>query len=277
MRALDITVRALLLLALASSFWVCGCDRAAIMRKITPAEDEAFARRTVDLLRQHQFEQIERELDPSISDPNIGDTLARAAGMFPADDPKSVKAVGLKVWRHSGSSTHTLTLEYEFPEQWLLLDISIKRMDGLSEIAGLYVTPISDSLESVNRFSLVGKSALQYAMLVFAVAGPIFSLFVLVVCLRTEKQNLKWLWALFILLGVGRLAVNWTTGEFTFTPLAVYIPCASATAVPAYGPWVVAVYLPLGAILFLIRRSRSVMPSGVQAPPTEQLPPTLSE
>jgi hypothetical protein len=272
-----VTMRQVFLVGIAFCLSIAGCDRAELMKKITPAEDEMFARARVDLLRQHRLEQIEQELDPSISDSNAKDTLTTMAGLFPADEPKSIKVVDVKFLHSPNSSSHSLTLEYEYPQTWLLVNISIKRMNGLSTIAAFSVTPIADSLESINKFSLVGKSALQYMILGLALAGPVFCVFVLIVCLRTKNQHLKWLWAIFILFGVGRLAINWTTRELTFTPMAVHIPCASATAVPAYGPWVVAISLPLGAILFLIKRSWSLTPGEVRSSPAEPLPPTLPE
>jgi len=155
--------------------------------------------------------------------------------------------------------------------------VSIKRMNERSAITGLNVTPIADSLESINRFNLVGKSPLHYLILSLALAAPIFSFYVLVVCLRTKKQSLKWLWAIFIAFGVGRLAINWTSGEWSFTPLAVHIPCASVSAVPAYGPWVVAVSLPLGAIFFLIKRSESSTPNDAGSLNAKQSSQTLVE
>lgn len=84
------------------------------------------------------------------------------AQMFPAEQPKSVKVVDLKYLWNQDSSTHTLTLEYEFSDRWLLVNISIKRASGLpAAISAFNVTPITDSLESINRFGLVGKSGLN--------------------------------------------------------------------------------------------------------------------
>lgn len=245
------------------------------MKKVVPAYDETFARERIDQLRQRRFEPIERELDPSISDsdPNLQDTLNKMAGMFPTEEPKSIKVVDVKFVSEQNSSTHTLTLEYEFSQIWLLVNISIKRIDGIATIGAFNVTPMAESLESVNGFSLVGKSGLQYVILVLAIAGPIFCLYALVVCLRTKHQNFKWMWAIFILLGIGSLAVNWTTGELNFTPLAVHIPCASATEVPAYGPWMVAVSMPLGAVLFVIKRRRSSELTALRSPLAEDQPP----
>jgi hypothetical protein len=244
------------------------------MMKIVPADDETFARERIDQLRQKRFEHIERELDPSISDPNPQDTLNKMAGMFPTEEPKSIKVVDVKFVYKQDSSTHSLTLEYEFSQIWLLVNISIKRINGLATIAAFTVTPIADSLESVNSFGLVGKSAIQYVILALAIAGPNFCLYALVVCLRTKHQNFKWIWAIFILFGVGSLVVNWTTGELNFRPLAVQILCASVTAVPAYGPWMVAVSMPLGAILFVIKRRKSAELTALRTPSAEEQPPS---
>jgi hypothetical protein len=270
-------VPVLCLLSFTLCFSLTGCDRAALMKKITPEKDESFAREYADLLRQQRFEQIEQVLDPSISDSNIKGTLARMAGMFPTEEPKSVKVVDLRFLHSPDSSTHSLTFEYEFTDKWLLVNMSIQRKDGTSTITGFNVTPIADSLENVNRFSLVGKGSVQYGMLGLAIIGPLFCLYVLVLCLRNKEQNLRWLWAIFIFFGVGRLAVNWTTGELTFTPLAFHIPCASILAVPAYGPWMLTVSLPLGAILFLIVHDRAAAQSEQRSSSLGGLPPTSSE
>jgi hypothetical protein len=268
-------VRAPFLLALSLSLCVCGCDRAALMKKVTPADDESFARKNVDLLRENRIPEIERVLDPSIPAPKAADELARMRGMFPAEAPKSIKVVDVRVSgniHNPGSFTHALTLEYEFPDAWILVSMSIKRTSGVPTITQFYVKPIATSLETLNRFSLVGKSGPQYAMLVLALLAPIFSIYVLVLCFRTEKRALKWLWALFIVVGVCRLAVNWTTGEFFLKPLAAMIPCASATEVPAYGPWMIAIYLPLGAILYIAKRIRGSGQTPGPIPRPEDLP-----
>jgi hypothetical protein len=69
----------------------------------------------------------------------------------------------------------------------------------------------------------------------------------------------KWLWLIFIVVGIGKLFVNWTTGQVFFTPLAIQLPPAGANA-QLYGPWLVYVSIPLGAIIFLIMRKRFVVP-----------------
>jgi hypothetical protein len=105
----------------------------------------------------------------------------------------------------------------------------------------------------------VGKGATQYAILSLAVLAPLFSLYVFLLCIKTRMGKKKWLWLIFIVLGIGKLGVNWTTGQVLFTPLAIQLPPAGANA-QLYGPWLVYVSIPLGAIIFLIMRKKLVGP-----------------
>jgi hypothetical protein len=255
--------------------FLVGCDQATLMKKFTPPEDESIARRYVDLLRQGKFDQVERDLAPSVVDSNVPDTFAKMAAIFPAEIPESTKVVGANIFHSPEYSTTSITLEYQFPSKWVLVNVVTQRKGDVSTIVGFHVNPMPESLENLNRFTLVGKSAFQYVILAFAVCSLLFSVYVLVLCIRTRDGKTKWLWMLFILFGVGKLAVNWTTGESTITFVALQIPCVMANA-PLYGPWTVAVSLPLGAILFLNRRWRNTTTGESSRPSVLAQPPPPS-
>jgi hypothetical protein len=258
------------LAAIAFCVFLVGCNQAALMKKWTPPETESIARSYVELLRQGQFDRIERDLDASIKDSNVRDTFAKMAAIFPDGNPESVKVVGAHIFRGPEYSTTDITLEYQFPNKWLLVSVATRRKGEVSSVIGFHVNPMPDSLENLNKFTLVGKSAAQYLILTAAVCSLLFSFYVLVLCVRTKNVKTKWLWMLFILVGVGRLAVNWTTGEFTFALFAIQIPCVAAGQA-LYGPWTVAIYLPLGAILFLNHRwNKKVKGDLVESPMQSQ-------
>jgi hypothetical protein len=252
------------LAGLAFCAFLFGCDPTAQINKFVPPGAESAARNYFDLLRQGKFDQITHDFDPSVRD--VPGTLAEMATLIPAETPESVKVVGANTFRSPEYSTTSITLEYQFPSKWLLVDVTTKKTGDISTITGFHVGVLRDSLENLNRFTLSGKSAVQYAILILAICSLVFSFYVLSLCIRAKDVKRKWLWMLFILAGVGSVAVNWRTGELTFHLLSIYIPCAFANR-PPYGPWTVAAFLPLGAILFFNRQRRTRISAGSIPPP----------
>jgi hypothetical protein len=132
----------------------------------------------------------------------------------------------------------------------LIVNIVTQNEGEVSTISGFHVSTIPDSLENLNKFTLLRKSGLQYFTLLCAVGALLFTVYVFAVCARSNDMKPKWLWLIVVLVGVGRLAVNWGTDEYTFQLIAINIPCFQM-ARPFYGSWTVAVYVPVGAIVFL--------------------------
>ena len=164
------------LVGIAFCSFLIGCDDAAMMKKWTPPEAEANTRNYIELLRQGKFELIEHDLDASVTDSNIRDTLAKMAALFPAGDPESVKVVGAHTFHGQGYSTADITLEYQFPNKWLLASVTTQSKGTVSTITGFHLNPMADSLENLYKFSLFGKSAGQYLVLICGVCCLIFSL-----------------------------------------------------------------------------------------------------
>jgi hypothetical protein len=234
----------------------CG-DPNSVIKKFTPPEDEAIATNYIALLRQNKFAPIEKDLDPSLKGALTQDTLVKMAEAIPDQDPISVKVIGAQQVRNPGLYRINLSFEYQFPSKWLLINVATQKKDGVSTIIGFNVYPLSDSLENLNKFTLAGKNLLEYVTLVFAILIPLFTLYALVLCIRTKIEKRKWLWIIFILIGLCKFTVNWTTGQWNFAPLSFQFLGAGAFA-PPYSAWLISISLPLGAILFLIRRKKLV-------------------
>jgi hypothetical protein len=242
-----------------------GCNQNNLnnlIKKIATPEDEAMATNCVTLLQQNKFDQIEKVLDPSIKTPTTRDTLARMAEMIPVQEPKSIKILGVdKYYAASNSSNYEIdfTFEYQFPSpsRWVLINITTQRKDGNLTIITLNVRPLKDSLENLNKFTLTGKNLFQDTIFAFAVLIPLFTLYALVLCIRTKMKKRKWLWIIFIILGLGQFTVNWTTGQWHFSPLSFTLFGVTAAA-PLYMTWFISISLPLGAIVFLIRRKKII-------------------
>lgn len=241
------------LFALFLLFSLAACNQAELIQKFTSPQEQAVAKQYIDLLRQRQFDKIEAVADPSIANENLHEALVAMADAMPPGAPTSISLVGAHRLQKDDSTTVNLTFEYGFGQKWFLTNVAVKTVAGKATITGFRLVPQSASLEEQNRFNLAGKNAMQIMVLALAVSALALTLFALVVCVRTRLHGRKWPWLLFILFGVGNLSVNWTTADLSFSPLAILMFSAAASA-QLYGPWVLSVSMPLGAVVFLLRR-----------------------
>ena len=153
-----------------------GYDRASLLKRYTPQDDESLAIDCVDLLQQGRYEEIEKRLDPSMKNSKTRESLAEMASFFPSK-PISTKTVDASVVRSRDSSITSITLQYEFARGWLLAQLVIQTRDGLKTIGGFHVTPIAESVEVMNEFTFADKGISQYAGLVLAIFVSIFALY----------------------------------------------------------------------------------------------------
>ena len=239
---------------------LAGCSQSALLQKFASPEDQALAKNCFELLQQHRFDELEKAMDPSLQGPELHNALVKMASVVPTEEPTSITLIGAHRRISTESSGGDVTFEYGFSGKWLLVGAAMKQQGGRTTIVGFHVTPQSAAYEEQNKFTLAGKSPVQHAVLALVVILPLFTLYTLVVCIRTKFAGRKWPWILFILFGVGKFAVNWTTGECDLSQAYIQLFSASAAAMPP-GPWILSISFPLGAVLFLIRRKKLMAPA----------------
>lgn len=230
-----------------------GCTQRDLTSQLVPVADQALALRYVDLLRTRNFDEIDRAADPSVRGPKLYAALLKNAELMPEQAPSSTKMVKAQVRTDKDGTRTDIVYEYDFSGKWVLANVALLRKQDSVSLVGLSVLAATESLEQHHAFRLAGKSAKHFAVLTLAIVFPLLTLYALVTCLTTRLAGMKWPWVLFILLSFGRFAINWTTGETQFTPLAIGVFGASANAA-SFGPWTLSVSLPLGALVFLLRK-----------------------
>jgi len=193
-------------------------------------------------------------MNPTLVTDETADTLTHMADLIPGDNPISVKRVD---WRRVDTDAHnseaSTTLEYQFPHDWVLIEVTLQEIEGDTKIISFHVRGMATSVEQQNRFSLGGRDLEQYVVLFLSIASPAFSLFAFVLCLKTKIRQRKWLWLIFIWFGIGEFGTNWSTATSVLTPFFVCFPPGGFHAYQ-YGPWIIYASLPIGAILFLYKR-----------------------
>lgn len=253
----------LLLLALLALLLV-GCDQKALLNKIVPKDDDAFARHFLDLVRTGDYAAADAMLDASMQGAPSTSGLHDLNGVLAHGEPLSVEIIGCYFFAKTSTegSGHDTTLSYQihFADSWVAGNVIVAHPSGKRLITTARFQPIADSLETLNRFTLSGKSVIHYLVFAGCVLVPTFILVVLIICIRSRIRR-KWLWIIFILLGFGQFQLNWTTGHFNFQPISFVIPGASFFRPGMYSPWVLGVAIPVGAIVFLIFRRKLLRPA----------------
>jgi len=229
-----------------------------MMERMAPDDDEAFAKQYFSALRARDFDTAKRILDPQFVKPGLEANLTKVAKFLDQGDPLSVELIGCNVFFTPEKRRSSLTYQYHFTNSWLLAAITIDTAGNNKRVFAVNVYPLPKSLGELNAFTIKGKGIQHYIMLLLAIAIPIFILVVLIDCIRTKMWKRKWLWVIFILFGFGKLSLNWTTGQFFFNLLSIQIQLFGAGCIKQgiYAPWFISISVPLGAIIFLIRRNK---------------------
>lgn len=233
---------------------LAGCDQQAMLEKFTPKAESAVAQRALSDLVARNFSALDSQLDPALKTPDTRDTFEKMANAFPSAQPKSVNIVGTETRTLNSVTTYNLTYEYEYPNAWVLTNVTLQRKDGQLRIVGMHAYPEKQSLRETNAFTFAGKGFLHYFVLGLTIGIALFVIYVLVLCFRTPIAKRKWLWLVFVALGVVRFFFNWTTGSLNVQFFSVAVPGVSAFSAGPYAPLILSFSIPVGAIVFLLRR-----------------------
>jgi hypothetical protein len=214
------------------------------------SEEVSAAKVYFDLVRTGHADVIEKSFDPTVKDAQFAFEISEMVATVPIENPSSVKTIFANPECAGNICVYSIMLEYAYPSEHLLFNVVLRKAESQSSIIGMHVRIVPKSVIEASEFKLSNKGTPQYTILLAAILSAIFSLCVLVLCIRSKVGPQKWLWAAFISIGISRLGVNWATGQIDFQLFAVQVLSVGAFA-ESYRPWIISVSLPLGAILFL--------------------------
>ena len=231
-----------------------ACTPTYWLKKAETSEETRFAKEAVDLLMHHDVDGLMQRLTPQFQNGHTRQTLDVMVREIPQGEAGQPMLVGYQYFVFGSSREATVSLQYPFPDSFLLAQARVVSTDGRYSLGGLHVQRLPESLERINSFHLRGKSFRHYALLTAALLVVLFILSVLMSCIRTPIPRRKWAWVLFVILGVGKIALNWTTGEIGISPVALQLFGVAMVTAGPYAPWMLSVSFPLGALWFLWRR-----------------------
>jgi hypothetical protein len=238
-----------------TSFWLCcfflsACGRTSQLERKEP-EDVSRTKAYFEMLRAVKYDEVEKTLDPSLKDEDFRVTFDAMVGTIPAENPLSARTTVAERRCTADYCIVHVVVEYAYTDELLLFNVAFRHSGAQVSTVGIHIHIVPKSFIAANEFRFANKGVTQYAILLTVVVVVLFSLYAVVACIRSNIGLRKWLWVPFILLGVGRLGVNWATGELGFQIGAIQLLSADAIKQELYGPWTLYVSLPLGALLFV--------------------------
>jgi hypothetical protein len=252
-----------------------GCRPDMVLLEKADRERGPVARTYIDHLRAGRISEIVTDLAPELrKGGDVEPTFHKMRELIPQEEPGERVLVGFRWWSPVGQPTqYALTYQYAFAaDRWVMINLSYRELGtGKFEVLGMHVTPLAASLQELNRFTLAGKSAWHHLFLVACATTVLLILITLVVCVRTPVRRRKWLWIVFVLLGFGQFTLNWTTGEWGWQAMSINLLGAGITSTGTYAPWMVTFALPVGAIVFWIRRRHLIL--AARPTPPMEIPP----
>jgi len=237
---------------------LAGCGKTTFFD--VDKQDLEFANQFLSLVKAKNFDAADAEFDPKEKTADFRDAMGKIAALFPDGEPDSVELTNHNWFTLKSSSADQtrvgLEFQYHYKNLWILEEIALLKERGTVRVYGFHVSPIPDSLENINRFDLRNKPTIAYVFLALVIAIPIFILVTAGICIMTPMAKKKWLWLIFILIGVGNFSLNWTNGAWIISPLNANLLGSGWTRNGMYGPVYLTFAVPLGAIIFLMRRRR---------------------
>lgn len=246
---LGVGVTALLLLS---------CSRERALQAVAPPETDRFARALFDTLRTGGSDATLRMLSPEASaQPGVADSIRSIERQFASIGAiDSVHLAGGVSFYPAGTDVVRRQLSYEVfgARRDAMVGVEVLEEMRWRGLNGLHIDVLEKSV-AVNNGFVRNLGIPQVAILVLAFVLVGFHLITAIMVARTPMRR-RWLWAAIALFGVARISINWTTLAMLPQVMAFQLLSVGGARMGAFGPWIVSITLPLGAIVALERRHK---------------------
>jgi hypothetical protein len=250
--------------ALIAMTLVAACDQRAMIDKMTPQAEDAFAKHFVELIQKRDFAAVEKQFEDGALTDEQRQRIPSLAATIPVDPPLSIVTEGVHTSRNAAGVTTELSYQYEFPDRWLGIDLTIAQKPNFAlQIQGLNIARLPGSLKEINAFRFGGRPLSAYLIAGMTVIVILFIVVSAIVCLLTPRPRWWWklVWCLAMFVGLSRFTVNWTNGKTGLVPINLDLPDAWIGRLGPDGPFYFQVAIPIGAIVYWMWRQG-------QRPPT---------
>lgn len=242
-----------------------ACSQGAMLDKLSSPEDRAVGQKFIFDLEAANYQGIISVLTPEVRN-EAEKVLPKMRSILPPVASKNFKLVdaGFNTMIGTGNAG-TIRRSYlmygiDNGDRHAVVRIGILRNGTSAEVTDFNVNSVPQPVNELNQFTFSGKSLLHYVVLSFSVLSILTITVALILIARTKGLKWKWLWIVGALFGVGKVAIDWTSGGLSFSPINIQLFGAFALKSGILAPWQVGFGIPVIAILFLFRRKAITTP-----------------
>lgn len=229
-----------------------GCNEDAKLAKLTPPEADKLAREFITALQKKDTAAAAKLIEPKMRE-QAAPKVKNIADLMAAENAKGMKVIGVRTQTVKEERMVQINYQIEYPSKWVLATMAILESPKDRFVVSVRMDPLKQPIEKLYGFKLFGKSLLHYIVLLLTIAVPLFTLYVLIGCLRSPL-DLKWklLWLPFILVAFVTLHLDWTSGR-AFLRLLGFVIFGASVFKQKYTPYILTVGVPVGALVFFIK------------------------
>lgn len=229
---------------------LAGCGEDARIQKAVPKEADTLARDFIAALETKNSDAALNLIEPEVRK-EATEKIKSIVKLFGDGKPQQVKPVGVRAQKKGEERLIQVSYQLYYPDKAIISTLVILETPKARFIVSARLDPIKEPLEKIYAFKLFGKSFFHYIVLLFAIVVPLFMVYTLWQCVQSSVKW-KWAWAVAIILAFFPIYLDWTTGR-AFIRLVSVLIFGVSFAKQKYSPMVLAVGIPVGAIVFYFK------------------------
>ncbi|OCQ23857.1 hypothetical protein A7985_07930 [Pseudoalteromonas luteoviolacea] len=245
------------ILTIIFAFFLVGCSDEDLKVSIAPKEESSFAKDYLDQLRLKNYEYIKAQMHPELLNKATIEELEELSRFFPDGEPLKTELMGFNIHTINSIWSANFSFESQFQVDWSVASVSMTKEDGKLLVTGFHVYRTNESQKVLNAFGNVELSVTRLVLLVLTIATPIFMVVTCFFVYRTPIEK-KWRWYVLSFVGIGAVFMNWTTGEIVTKIATIKLLGVGASAASEFAPLIFTFTIPIGAIIFWIKRGKMI-------------------
>ncbi|NQT87603.1 hypothetical protein HQ560_12610 [bacterium] len=253
----------ILLLGTAVALAGCAGTKASLLSRI-PKKANSFAKGFIHDLMADKTDDAGGKIGLPLRPEDIDKGNADVARLRRRDQYQDFQPVGVRqfVFASEGRSQRTsIDYQIEFENAYVVVSVVVEtRKDEEGEdvmtVTSFRTDEVEQRLQDQNVLGFSDLGTGHYVFITVAVVVLLATIAAVLMCVFGRGSR-KVLWILLILMGVGSVRFNWTTGDQRYALLTLpQFPSIRIAQESAYAPWHVSMGLPLGVVLFVMHRRR---------------------